>query len=216
MSMNESTWNTAYLIAEALVKEGIDVNELGKTQAYLRNAVNQKQSDAGERFFKYLETLTRNGRQIGHSGRTADYYRSINQACGEYLKPYKSNADTMLEILGWTSRLVRYRREGGLIGEINISDGKTNQVSLQLPKQAERQKQIAVVAESQKLKIGQVLDAIVKNIKGKEVTYELIGQIKLTVKEPKKFTELTADQKVQVEIIELRENGVPKKVKCIN
>ncbi|UZQ53343.1 hypothetical protein OOK60_12610 [Trichothermofontia sichuanensis B231] len=82
--------------------------------------------------------------------------------------------------------------------------------------ESERQAEIRAIAQSQNFQVGQQIAATVKNIKGKEVTYELPGGIKLTVKEPKKYGELSVEQAVQVEILELRENGTPKKVKSVS
>ncbi len=88
----------AHNLAITLVKENTDVNEFGKAIAYLRSIMNQPQ--AGTRFFKYLKTLVNNGRQIGHSGKTTDYYRSIERACSQYLQS-QANPHTILKILGW-------------------------------------------------------------------------------------------------------------------
>ncbi|NJL64358.1 MAG: hypothetical protein HC903_24225 [Methylacidiphilales bacterium] len=234
--MNEQQWNKAYLVAQTLVKSNTDINELRKSISYLRSAVNQKQNDAGSKFFQYLQTLSRNGRQIGHSSRTSDYYRNIDKACGDYLKEYQNDAELMLLILGWTSRLMRYFKDGGVIGEITNSDtyfsgtstlrvdaerllkvanATPNQQSPQTPELSQRQVEIADVAKSNKFEVGQILEAKVSNIKGKEVTYELPGNFKLTVKEPKHFGELSIKQMVKVEITELRDNGLPKKVKFV-
>lgn len=91
-SLTESQWQTAHAIAQTLVKDETDVNELGKAIAYLRAYVNQP--DAESRFFKYLKILVSNGRQIGRSDKTPDYYRSIDKACSQYL--HEANAHTIL------------------------------------------------------------------------------------------------------------------------
>ncbi|KYC43951.1 hypothetical protein WA1_02045 [Scytonema hofmannii PCC 7110] len=210
--MNEEQWNTAHKIAQTLVQENTDVNELGKAIVYLRNAVNQQQTDAGSRFFKYIQTLVRNGRQIGHSGKTSDYYRSIDKACQHYLTKYQNDTKIMLQILGWTSRLMRYYKDGGIIGEISSS----TQIPAYTITESSRQREIAVAAQSQSFQVGQIFEAKVTNIKGKEVTYELPGMLKLTVKEPKKYADLSVELIVKIEVLELRDNGVPKKVKCVN
>lgn len=54
--MTEKHWEIAHAIAQSLVKDGTDVNELGKAIAYLRSILNE--SDAGDRFFKYLKPLS--------------------------------------------------------------------------------------------------------------------------------------------------------------
>ncbi len=79
-----------------------------------------------------------------------------------------------------------------------------------------RQAEIAEVVASQAFKIGQILEATVTNIKGNKVTYEILGTIKLTEKEPKKASSLSEGQNVQVEIVDLKEDGSIKKVKLAN
>jgi hypothetical protein len=201
-SLTENQWEIAHAIAQTLVKEQTDVNELGKAIAYLRNAVNQNQADANSRFFKYLKTLVGNGRQIGHSGKTTDYYRSIDKACSDCLKGFQGDASTLLQILGWASRLMRYYKEAGPIGEV-----VTPVV------ESARQVEIAKAIGSHEFAVGQIVEAKVTAVKGNKVTYEILGTIRLTEKEPKKAQSLSEGQTVKVEILDLKEDGSPKKVK---
>ena len=201
--LTENQWGIAHAIAQTLVKEQTDVNEFGKAIAYLRNAVNQNQADANSRFFKYLKTLVGNGRQIGHSGKTTDYYRSIDKACSDCLKGFQGDASTLLQILGWASRLIRYYKEAGPIGEV-----VTPVV------ESARQVEIAKAIGSHEFAIGQIVEAKVTAVKGNKVTYEILGTIRLTEKEPKKAQSLSEGQVVKVEVLDLKEDGSPKKVKC--
>lgn len=201
-SLTESQWEIARAIAQTLVKEQTDVNELGKAIAYLRNAVNQDRADANSRFFKYLKTLVGNGRQIGHSSKTTDYYRSIDKACSDCLKGFQGDASTLLQILGWASRLMRYYKEAGPIGEV-----VTPVV------ESARQVEIAKAIGSHEFAIGQIVEAKVTAVKGNKVTYEILGTIRLTEKEPKKAQSLSEGQTVKVEILDIKEDGSPKKVK---
>jgi len=202
-SLTENQWGIAHAIAQTLVKEQTDVNELGKAIAYLRNAVNQNQADATSRFFKYLKTLVGNGRQIGHSGKTTDYYRSIDKACSDCLKGFQGDASTLLQILGWASRLMRYYKEAGPIGEVVAP-----------VVESARQVEIAKAIGSHQFAVGQIVEAKVTAVKGNKVTYEILGTIRLTEKEPKKAQSLSEGQTVKVEILDLKEDGSPKKVKC--
>jgi len=202
-SLTENQWVIAHAIAQNLVKEQTDVNELGKAIAYLRNAVNQNKADANSRFFKYLKTLVANGRQIGHSGKTTDYYRSIDKACSDCLKGFQGDASTLLQILGWASRLMRYYKEAGPIGEV-----VTPVV------ESARQVEIAKAIGSHEFAVGQIVEAKVTAVKGNKVTYEILGTIRLTEKEPKKAQSLSEGQVVKVEVLDLKEDGSPKKVKC--
>jgi hypothetical protein len=201
-SLTENQWEIAHAIAQTLVKEQTDVNELGKAIAYLRNAVNQNQADANSRFFKYLKTLVGNGRQIGHSGKTTDYYRSIDKACSDCLKGFQGDASTLLQILGWASRLMRYYKEAGPIGEVVAP-----------VVESARQVEIAKAIGSHEFAVGQIVEAKVTAVKGNKVTYEILGTIRLTEKEPKKAQSLSEGQTVKVEILDIKEDGSPKKVK---
>ncbi|WP_293136091.1 hypothetical protein [Microcoleus sp. bin38.metabat.b11b12b14.051] len=200
-SLTEREWGIVHAIAQTLVKEQTDVNELGKAIAYLRNTVNEP--NAGARFFKYLKTLVSNGRQIGHSKKTSDYYRNIDEACTKYLQSEQTNPQKMLEILGWSARLMKYYREAGPIEEIIAPVAESG-----------RQAEIAQFMQSQKFEIGQILEAKVTQINGNKVSYEILRTIKLTQKEPKKAQSLSQDQVVHVEILDLKEDGSLRKVKC--
>ncbi|MGB3267103.1 MAG: hypothetical protein WBA89_24510 [Microcoleus sp.] len=202
-SLTEKQWKIAHDIAQNLTKDDTDVNEFKKAIAYLRNAVNQNRSDAISRFFKYLKTLVGNGRQIGHSGKTTDYYRSIDKACSDCLKGFQGDASTLLQILGWASRLMRYYKEAGPIGEV---------VTPVL--ESARQVEIARAISSHEFAVGQIVEAKVTAVKGNKVTYEILGTIRLTEKEPKKAQSFSEEQVVKVEILDIKEDGSPKKVKC--
>jgi len=202
-SLTDNQWEIAHAIAQTLVKEQTDVNELGKAIAYLRNAVNQNQADANSRFFKYLKTLVGNGRQIGHSGKTTDYYRSIDKACSDCLKGFQGDASTLLQILGWASRLMRYYKEAGPIGEVVAP-----------VVESARQVEIAKAIGSHEFAVGQIVEAKVTAVKGNKVTYEILGTIRLTEKEPKKAQSIAEGQTVKVEILDLKEDGSLRKVKC--
>lgn len=210
--LTEPQWQIAHAIAQDLVQTQTDVNELGKSIAYLRHAINQNPSEAGRHFLKYLKTLVSNGRQVGHSGRTLDYYRNIDKACSQHLKREEANAETMLQILGWTARLMRYYKVTPIGEGMNIKL-PTDALQEATAPESDRQVEIKAVAQSQNFQVDQIVEAKIINIKGKEVTYEILETIKLTVKEPKKCSDLSIGEIVKVEILELRENGIPKKIR---
>jgi len=201
-NLTEIQWQIAHAIAQTLVKENTDVNELGKAIAYLRAYSDRE--NAGLRFFDYLKTLAKNGRHIGHSKRTSEYYDSIEKACSQYLKAYKDDVAAMLQILGWAARLMRYYANAGTIGEITAP-----------VIESVRQAEIAEATQSQEFALNQILEATVLKIKGNKVTYEILGVIKLTEKEPKKASSLVEEQTVQVKITVLQ-NGSIKSVKCVD
>jgi nucleoid DNA-binding protein len=213
-SLSETQWQIAHNIAITLVKENADVNELGKAIAYLRAVVNQP--NAGARFFKYLKTLVSNGRQIRHSDKTPDYYRSIERTCNQYLQKEQANAEIMLVILGWAARLMRYYKDASPIEEITPPPTPPRKQGGETEVSSQRQAQIAEIVQAQNFAVEQILDATVLGVKGNKVTYEMLGTIKLTEKEPKKAASLQEGQVVKVKITALKEDGSIKSVKCVD
>jgi hypothetical protein len=203
--LTERESQIAHNLAITLVQDETDVNELGKAIAYFRSIANEP--DAGVKFFKYLKTLVSNGSQIGHSRKTPGYYRSINSACKKFLQGEKANPETMLKILGWAMRLMQYYKVSPIEEGVVSLTPKLDGVS-------ERQAEIAEALQGQKFTVGQVLEAKVSGIKGNKVTYEIFGTIKLTEKEPKKASSLSEEQTVNVEILDIKEDGSIKKVRC--
>ncbi|MEQ9669527.1 hypothetical protein [Coleofasciculus sp. G2-EDA-02] len=191
--LTENEWKIARAIAQTLVQADTDANELGKAIAYLRNYAHQD----GTKLFDYLKTLVRNGRQIGHSKRTSDYYQAIENTCNQYLRAYQDHPSVVLHILGWSYRLMRYYQNAEPVGE------------------SARQAEIAEVVSTHDFRVGQILDATVTAIKGNKVTYTILETIKLTEKEPKKAKSLFEGQTVKVEVVALKEDGSLKKVKCV-
>ncbi|XDE60410.1 hypothetical protein AB3M80_16365 [Arthrospira platensis BEA 1257B] len=111
-SLSERQWQIAHKIAIDLVINGADVNELGKALFYLRAI--QQEPDAGKRFLTYLETLVKQGNRIGYSKTTPQYFAMIESVCKQHLKGDIENSVTMLKILGWSFRLMRYYKNGGV------------------------------------------------------------------------------------------------------
>ncbi|MFM5900925.1 MAG: hypothetical protein ACKO9R_07235 [Dolichospermum sp.] len=206
MSLTDGQWEIAHAIAQTLVQEDTDVNEVGKILAYLRTIIDK--SDATSRFLTYLKTLVKNGKQIGHSGKTLGYYRNIEITCSQYFKN-NSDAHTILQILGWVSRLMRYYKDAGVpVGEIITPAASVVESA--------RQAEIAKVTESQEFKEGDVIEAKVTKISGNKVSYEILGVIKLTEREPKKAALLQEGQTVKVKIAALKEDGSIKSIKCVD
>jgi hypothetical protein len=205
MNITDKQWEIAHAIAQTLVKDETDVNELGKAIAYLRSIVHE--TNAHTKFFTYLKTLVRDGKRIGHSGKTPEYYRNIEVTCSDYLKTI-TDATTILQLLGWVSRLMRYYKDAGVpIGEIAAPTA--------LPVESARQQEIAKIMESQNFQIDQILEARVTKINGNRVTYEILGTIKLTEREPRRASMLQEGQTVNVRIVSLKEDGSIKSVKSL-
>jgi ribosomal protein S1 len=104
---------------------------------------------------------------------------------------------------------MRYYKDAGVpVGEI-ITPGASVVESA-------RQAEIAKVTESQEFKEGDVIEAKVTKISGNKVSYEILGVIKLTEKEPKKAALLQEGQTVKVKIAALKEDGSIKSIKCVD
>ena len=204
MSLTDKQWEIAHAIAQTLVQENTDANEVSKIVAYLRTVIDK--NDATSRFLTYLKTLVRDGKMIGHSKKTSDYYTNIETICSQYFKS-NSDASTILQILGWVSRLMKYYNNSGVpMGEITVPTA----VVLESARQAE----ISKISESKEFKEGDTIDAKVTKINGNKVSYEILGIIKLTEKEPKKASVLQEGETVKVKIVSLKDDRSIKSVKC--
>ncbi len=198
--LTSTQWQVADAIARQLVLDQTDLNEFRKTISYLR--AYSDRPDAGKKYFDYLNALARNGNRIGHSKRTQGYLENITATCRKYLDSYKDDAATLLQILGWAARLMQYYKQAGPIGEIP-----------EPTIQSEREAEIQAVVASQEFYEGQTLEALVAGVKGNKVTYEMLGTLRLTTKEPKHAKVLSEGQSVTVEITALKPDGSPKNVK---
>ncbi|MBD2137675.1 hypothetical protein H6F32_08770 [Anabaena sp. FACHB-1237] len=204
MNLTDKQWEIAHAIAIELVQENTDANEVSKTVAYLRTIIDK--NNATSTFLTYLKVLVKEGKMIGHSKQTSEYYSSINDTCNQYFKA-NSDPQTILQILGWVSRLMKYYNNSGVpIGGISAP--------VVTVVESARQAEIAKVTESQEFKEGDIIEAKVTKINGNKVTYEILGVIKITEKEPKKASLLQEGQEVKVKIGALKEDGSIKSVKC--
>jgi len=100
--------NVSDVMAQALVSRKVDPNEVSSALATLRGL------EDGRQFFRFLDTVVREGRAVVRSGQTLDYYRQILDVCREHLTPYQDKPKEMVYILGWAVRLMRYYRMEGL------------------------------------------------------------------------------------------------------
>ena len=199
--LTDAQWPIADAIARQLVLDGVDVNELRKAIAYLRETVDRE--NAGKKFFDYLKTLIRHGNTIGHSTKTVEYYRSLDVICSQYLTDYQDDALRMLVLLGWAARLVKYYKDGSPTGELKVPEIKS-----------EREAELKAVTEAHSFEVEQLLEAVIIAIKKSKVTYEILGTIRQTISEHKllKSCNLSVGQKISVEITALREDGSIRKV----
>jgi hypothetical protein len=102
--MTDDDWDRAHKIASELVQKGTDVNELAKVFTYLRTRL--AKPDAINDFWLLLARLPK-ARAFVRSGRTLDYYRSIQECCVTNLKGL-NEVHRIVGILGWAVRLGRF------------------------------------------------------------------------------------------------------------
>jgi CHAT domain len=207
-----------YLIQELAHKIALDYsikdlgtigNELNQAHAYLRKIVNE--SDAKTRFFKYLQALAKHGSTIGHSNRTKDYYWNMNEVLDKYLKDDKIDVQLMLEIIGWSARLMRYYKVAP-IGETSAFEVKTEESAAVVTRRAEIEK----LKAKQTFEVGQILDATVdkKHATGSHVTY-LIEGVPFREKEAKTFNKIPESGTVKVQVKSLKGDGSINHVKFV-
>lgn len=208
--LSTSQWQSAHQIAIQLAK-GTDVNEFRKAIAYLKTISDR--ADAGKKFISYLNALARNGDKIGHSKKTKGYYKSILDICETNIVAYLDDADAMLQILGWSARLIKYYQNNPVAEDFDPSVPTEPEIS-------QRQVELAKEIAKNDFAEGQIVDAVVaaKSDTGKKVTYTIANtSIKLTKKEPKEkiFKSLEEGAQVRVEIIKLDEGKI-KKIKLVS
>jgi antitoxin YefM len=71
-------------------------------------------------------------------------------------------------------------------------------------------------SDSSDFAVGEILEAKVTGIKGNKVTYEILGNVKITKNEPKKARYLSEGQTVKVKIVDIGEDGTINKVKRVS
>jgi hypothetical protein len=232
VDLSPQSWDLAHGIAMTLAKERVDVDELSKCIAYLRSVAHHP--DAGSRFFRFTGELVRET-GLHRSNETPRYYRLIDQTCKKYLQSLQDRPAEMLQILGWAARLARYYKDGGMpIGEIpppqgsqpNDNSGRKDSVpqgagnkpqdDRQQQNHQHQQDQAQHQARKACFQTGQKLKATITNIKGNEVTFQILDtDTKLTQKEPKRAGSLSVGQEVQVEVLDLKEDGRIRKAKLL-
>ncbi|ABD01576.1 conserved domain protein [Synechococcus sp. JA-2-3B'a(2-13)] len=232
VDLSPQSWDLAHGIAMTLAKERVDVDELSKCIAYLRSVAHHP--DAGSRFFRFTGELVRET-GLHRSNETPRYYRLIDQTCKKYLQSLQDRPAEMLQILGWAARLARYYKDGGVpIGEIpppqgsqpNDNSGRKDSVpqgagnksqdDRQQQNHQHQQDQAQHQARKARFQTGQKLKATITNIKGNEVTFQILDtDTKLTQKEPKRAGSLSVGQEVQVEVLGLKEDGRIRKAKLL-
>lgn len=106
--MDEHDFDLADKMARALVNR-TDVNELMKTVSVMKSKLrDERETFTTASYFEFLDAVVKSGESVVRSGRTLDYYRALRDVSIQYLRSYSESPTLMLEILGWTGRLLRY------------------------------------------------------------------------------------------------------------
>ncbi|MEA5506221.1 hypothetical protein VB735_24520 [Halotia wernerae UHCC 0503] len=151
-------------------KEGIST-ELSKLVNYLDSKIKQNlHLDKSERkpskIFTYIERLAEYGKTIGHSNKTTIYYKSINEVCNQYLRFYEKKPLLMIQILGWSQRLMRYYKIVDRNDEPNISPiAQTKSITVKTPQIAETPKVAKPIKTEDSKPSKPVLPKVIKPIK---------------------------------------------------
>jgi|SanBayMetagenome_1026888.scaffolds.fasta_scaffold19427_2 hypothetical protein len=198
-AMTDEEWAVAHVIAHTLSKEQIRIKansdgiltELKAITSYLKSIINQ--DNPGEKFFIYLEILLTKGETIIHSEQTIPYRKSIKNTCRKCLQDYQTDAQIMLKILGWSSRLIHYYKVNPVAEPL-----------VTLPKRGQFQ-------------VGEILEAEVlkKNNRGSKVTYQVKGDL-YSEKESKNFVLIPEQGIVKVQVVSLNpDDGSIKHIKFV-
>lgn len=116
---DQSTINLpdANTLARTLAQRQVDPNEVAKCFTHLRALIERAgTNEAAQRaavkdWWRWLETVAGPGaRAVVRSGRTQEYYRTIEDACRHHLHEVRDKPHDLLQALGWAVRLVRYYR----------------------------------------------------------------------------------------------------------
>lgn len=221
-SLTDVQWKIIHDIANTLATEQLRINkeigkdsdgivtELKKTITYLY--ANQDHPDAGAKFFTYLKTLVGHGQQVGHSGKTTEYYRCIKKACKQHLQDEQVNPRTMLLILGWVGRLVRYEKDSLLNREV------PGQKVVTVTKPKIRQPESNFKYKEGQTINAKIIDCTTREVDSKKakttITYEFegekIGKTEEIYNMHKKGISLQVSEVVKLKIIKV-ENGIIKK-----
>ena len=203
--LSKHQWKAAHDIAFELSEaETVDINEFKKIIEYWRCFWGN--STSSERFFQYLNSLVQKADSIGYSKRSGSYYQKIREACKQHLKNYDSSE--LLQILGWSGRLIVYYQKGVPTGELQQ---RKNAIDRDYGG-SERQDQLAKleqISQNESFKEEQEIEARVHS-KGNQTVEYLIQGVGIKVKEPKKRINKIPDEQdapVIVRITSLNEGG---------
>jgi hypothetical protein len=106
--MEQADWQVAEALAQDWVKQRTDYSEVRRLMNYLRQLMQQEHPTPGDRFFEFVQVLATDGAVMQRSQQTTVYYRELWVGCDRYLQAYRAEPQKLLEILGWTTRLMRY------------------------------------------------------------------------------------------------------------
>jgi hypothetical protein len=106
--MEKVDWQVAEDLAQYWVTRRTDHSEVRRLMNYLRQLMQQDHPTPGDRFFEFVQVLAMDGAVMQRSQQTTVYYQELWAGCDHHLQVYRAEPQKLLEILGWTTRLMRY------------------------------------------------------------------------------------------------------------
>lgn len=190
-NLSESDWQSANNMARQLAEAGIDNNELKKSLTYLLSIRNREK--VSQQFETYLRTLANDEDIAKRSEQTNRYNKSIYDAYLTYLQKYESQPDSMLHILGWATRLIRYYKSNR-----SLSGARNHSTQKHSPKA----KNTVVYKDPTKRETYKPAKAIVKRIQKNKITYQ-IGILTIEKEEPELSKKLKKGKTYPAKLIEV-------------
>ncbi|MGI0493505.1 hypothetical protein ACN4EG_17115 [Alkalinema pantanalense CENA528] len=114
--MKKRDWQVVDRLARYWVEQRTDDTEVRRLVSYLRQLIQRGEAMAGYRMFEYVRVLKMNGAAMQRSNQTTVHYEEICEGFEEFLEDYRGEPQRLLEVLGWTGRVMRYYKGGKEVG----------------------------------------------------------------------------------------------------
>ena len=215
--MNEAQWEIAHDIAFELVDRGTDPNELGKVLAFIRQY--QNADNAKDRLLLMVGRLANSSNALIRSRQTQRFYRNIQEACQQHLRGI-NEADELLQVLGWSLRLMRYYRiepkratEEQWLPHSKSVQRENMQRQIQVPKsQPKPTSEPPKQPEQPKIRVGDRINATILKKNGMEVTVRLQTNKNEEVVFERPYYPGQVGAQIKVRVLGVNESGQVTKV----
>ncbi len=167
LQMNETQWSIAHDLASEMHKRDVDINEVGKITAFMRQHHNS--DDAFEKFNSLLQQLAHSNDAPIQSGQTRSYYKTIQDCCQKHLGNI-NDPNELLLILGWCRRLMYFYK----VEPKRAAEEQLPQQQKQTQKQPKMQSSfLKKETEKPKIKVGDKVNATILKKDQFKVTVQL-------------------------------------------